>query len=324
MRRTASIPALTTAALALVLAGCSADASGSPSDEPTTELAAFFEDIGSSYQGEDYERRQREVEEHVAACMAEQGFEYTPADPMSMADTSDLPSFDSKEFVDQYGYGATTMDEVYGTGEEWVDPNADYVAAMSESEQTAYYEALWGASPEVDPDDPDAEVEYNWEEAGCQGEAQQTVFSDQTLWDDPALEDFFDEMQSAYEDMNEDDPGLRETVGAWRECLADAGYDFATPDEAQQSIYDEVNALWEQTAPAEGEADPDASVEPDEAAMADLREKEMALAPADFACRESSGWMKAYKKANREIEERLWEKWGAQLEAAVAKKTPSE
>ena len=60
----------------------------------------------------------------------------------------DMPEWDSLEFAEQYGYGATTSQDMpmnQGADEEWVDPNADYVATMSETEQQAFYEALYGA-----------------------------------------------------------------------------------------------------------------------------------------------------------------------------------
>lgn len=322
MRRPSGLPVLTAAALALALAGCSADPT-TPSDAPTTDLAAFFEELGASWEGEDYERQQREVEELVAACMTEEGFEYTPADPVGTAGSDDVPDWGTEEFAEQYGYGATTMDDAYSTGEEQVDPNADYVAAMSESEQAAYLEALWGATPELDPDaDPDAAVEY--EMGGCYGEAQDAVFSAQDIWEDPTLEAFFDEMQSAYEDLPSTDAALGEAVATWSECMADAGYDFATPDEAANSIHEEATALWEAVPvpDPDAEPDPEATYGPDEAAMAELREKEMTLAPVDYGCRDSSGYTEAFETASRGVEERLWEKYGDQLEAATA--TPSE
>ncbi|UZN02075.1 hypothetical protein [Cellulomonas sp. S1-8] len=328
MRRHPVLPAIVAAVAALVLAGCTDGGSAAPSDDETGPMTAFFEDMGGSMNEEDIEEQQRRVEEIVATCMAEEGFEYTPAEPMTGAvNSDDMPEWDSKEYAVQYGYGATTSDELYGGGEDYVDPNADYIASMSEGEQTAFYEALYGISPEVDPEaDPEAEVEYNWEEAGCQGRASHEVYEQDQIWEDPAVQDLMDEMNTEYENLA-DDPALREAQEEWAACIAEAGFDFATPDEAQQSIYDEVNVLWEAVAPTdpEAEVDPEAPMaEPDPAAMAELKEKELALAAADYECKESSGYLEAQKAANLELETRLWEKYGEQLEAVAAKSTPSE
>ncbi len=333
MRLTPPLPAVAAAAVAaLLLAGCSAGGD-TPSDDETGPLSAFFEQVGGSFEDEDYEAQQRQVEDLVAACMAEEGFEYTPAEPMSSGgriDSDDMPDWESKEFAEQYGYGATTSDDLWGGGggEEYVDPNADYVASMSESEQAAFYEALYGVAPEIDPDaDPEAEVEYeyNWEEAGCQGRASHEVYEQGQIWDDPAMQDLMEDMSSEYENLA-DDPKVREAQDAWAECIAEAGYDFASPEEAQQSIYDEQNALYEAVMPTDPEAeiDPEASFEPDEAAMAELKEKELALAVADWECKDSSGYQAAQKAANLAMEKRLWDKYGEQLQAFADKQTPAK
>lgn len=331
MRRTPLLPAVAATVAALALAGCSGGGS-TPTQDETGPMTAFFEKVGGGFEDEDFEKQQREAEEITAACMAEQGFEYTPAEPMSVGTEGDddIPEWDSKEYAEQYGYGATTSEEIYGDGggEEYVDPNADYVAAMSESEQAAFYEALYGKSVEVDPEaegETAAEAEYNWEDGGCQGKASHEVYEQGQIWDDPALKDVMEEMNTEYESLA-DDPDLRKAQTAWATCIGEAGYDFAAPEDAQQSIYDEMNALWEAAMPTDPEAaaDPEASYEPDEAAMAELKKKELALAAADYGCKESSGYIKAQKTAQLALEKRLWDKYGEQLEAAAAKKTPSE
>ena len=44
--------------------------------------------------------------------MQDEGFEYTPQDASGMTqsieDEGDMPAWDSLEFAEQYGYGATT------------------------------------------------------------------------------------------------------------------------------------------------------------------------------------------------------------------------
>ncbi|ADG75382.1 conserved hypothetical protein [Cellulomonas flavigena DSM 20109] len=325
MRRTPALPSLAAATVvALALAGCTGGTS-SASAEDGGPMTAFYEKLGGSFEDEDYERQQREMEEIIAACMAEQGFEYTPAEPVSMEEPEGLPEWDSKEYAEQYGYGATTSDEIYGGGEEYVDPNADYLATMSESEQTAFYEALYGTPPEVDPEaDPEAEIEYNWEENGCSGKASHEVYEQQGgIWEDPEFTALSDEMSTEWEAVL-DDPKVSAAQDKWVECIADAGFDFSSPDEPQQAIYDELNALYEAAAPdaegdVEGEVDPEASFEPDPAAMAELKEKELELAAADYACKESSGFTKAQNDAYAAIEQQMWDKYGERLEAIAAK-----
>jgi len=83
------------------------------------------------------DERMRAMEEAVAACMAEQGFEYIPVDHSTrtvVVHDDEEEDIESVEWAQQYGYGVTTepwADEAPSVEEEWVDPNEDYVNAMS-------------------------------------------------------------------------------------------------------------------------------------------------------------------------------------------------
>ncbi|QCB93026.1 hypothetical protein [Cellulomonas shaoxiangyii] len=322
----ASVGALA-GAVALLLTGCTGGGGdgAAPSDDETGPISAFFEQVGGSMDSEDGEAQQRRVEELVAACMAEEGFEYTPVEPMSAGamGSDDAPEWDTLEFAEQYGYGATTGEELFGgTSEEYVDPNQEYVSAMSQTEQEAYYAALYGVVEEVEDPEAQAEVEYDWTTAGCQGAASHEVYEEGQVWDDPAMQELLDEMNTEYERLAEDD-AVREAQSAWAECVADAGYDFATPDEASQSIYDEHSALMGYDQEVDPEADPATAAppEPDEAKLAELREKEIALATADRRCQEETGYAKAQKDAQLAMETRLWDKYGEQLQAYADDRT---
>lgn len=83
------------------------------------------------------DERMRAMEEAVAACMAEQGFEYIPVDHSTrtvVVHDDEEEDIESVEWAQQYWYGVTTepwADEAPSVEEEWVDPNEDYVNAMS-------------------------------------------------------------------------------------------------------------------------------------------------------------------------------------------------
>src|SRR5690606_32544565 len=130
-------------ALALTLAACSG---GSNGDDGTTEIEAgpldeYFEQMYGDWDEDEGNRQMMEVEEITAECMREQGFEYTPVDYSTQGGVSfssdDLDvEWGSREFAEQYGYGATT--DPWGgqdmpepePGQEWVDPNQEYVESM--------------------------------------------------------------------------------------------------------------------------------------------------------------------------------------------------
>src|SRR5450756_2682173 len=61
--------------------------------------------------------------------------------------------------------------------QQFVDPNQAYVEAMSASEQESYYLALYGPQSTQEYVEGEEYV-WNWEEAGCQGYAQNEVYPD--------------------------------------------------------------------------------------------------------------------------------------------------
>jgi len=98
-----------------------------------------------------YRQQEREAQDKIAACMAAEGFEYVPYVPNQ--DQGGFAKPDTQEeYVAQYGFGIATMmledrrmDEAdYIEAEMAKDPNNAIVEAMSDSEQEAYYEALYG------------------------------------------------------------------------------------------------------------------------------------------------------------------------------------
>ncbi|WP_315097994.1 hypothetical protein [uncultured Cellulomonas sp.] len=327
MKTTWTTAAIAAGAVALtLLAGCSSGG-GTPTGDATltyedSPLNAYWEKLGGSQDETDMDAQMARSEEIVAACMQDEGFEYTPQDNSGMTAVmegeEDMPAWDSLEFAEQYGYGATTSSEMpmnQGGGEEWVDPNADYLETMSESEQQAFYEALYGKQTmsEEPTDEETAEVqEYDWTTAGCQGKAQHEVYEAGQVYDDPEFKDLMSEMNELYEDSRTDERTL-EAYATWAECMAEAGYDFAKPEEAQQSIYDLTNEIPydEET----GEQDP--------AALAELRDQEIETAVADRTCQDSTGAGRAVLEAQFEIEQEFIDAHKDELDAMVAKAAQS-
>src|SRR5690625_3916182 len=235
----------------VLLSACSDDAPQDLTweDSPLAEALDGLGGMGSE-NAEELERqeeeRQRRVEDLVAACMAEQGFDYTPALRSGSVSVSfEDDDWGNEEWTAQYGYGVTTdpwADEM-PIEDEWTDPNEDYVMSMSESEQEAYYAALHGEPIEIDEEDWEAEPqEYNWEDAGCYGAAQHEVYEEEgtAYWDDPAFAEFFEAANTLYEDAMRD-PRVAEVNAEWAECMADADFGgMTTPDEAMNAIYEEA------------------------------------------------------------------------------------
>lgn len=154
---------LITAALtasALVLAACGSTPEGS-GDEDTTasarDMGPLAEFMGYAQYDEEasmaeMEEKQKKAEDLTASCMKAEGFEYNPN--VQTWDPSDDPNAEAwkisgtREFAEKYGYGIAMMGAnnaaAEGRMEEYVDPNQDILDTMSESERTAWYDALYG------------------------------------------------------------------------------------------------------------------------------------------------------------------------------------
>ena len=327
MRAARPTTALAAAAcgLALLLTGCSSDGAAdtaTPAGEEVGPLGEFYEQLYASSSTEEMDAQTREREALVATCMQEQGFEYVPMDPgtdgsSSLDEGEDAPvvDYDSEEYAATEGYGVFTYDEEDQAAdepvEEYVDPNEDYVAAMSESEVAAYYEALHGPQVEFDEDAPEEEVQYDWTTSGCYGAADHEVMGEQAH-EDPAFASLMEEMDGLYEDALAD-PAMVALDAEWAACMADAGFTgFTRQQDAAESVYEEQNTLYE-SGGSEGEY-----VEPDPAVMAELEEQELETAVADARCREEVDYRARSQEVSFALEQDFVDTHEAELEALVA------
>lgn len=171
---------------------------------------------------------ERRVQESIARCMAQEGFEYIPAiDPGSTAVFTPGASFEQEEYARERGFGITTW---YGREETnrapedgWVDPNNDIVGAMSESESGAYYEALYGYS---------TELSEGADESGCQGRAYGEVYGQ--------LDRIFEELSPMLDEMYQRflaDPRYQDAAGEWSGCMSDRGYTYESPEAMFDDVY---------------------------------------------------------------------------------------
>jgi hypothetical protein len=226
-------------------------------------------------------------------------------------DQADADTYGTEEYAAEHGYGMSTSFDPAAEGEtdEWVDPNADYVAGMSETEQAAYYAALFG---EQAMSAEGGEVpQGDWTTQGCQGKAQHEVYEQGQAWADPEFESLQEEMTALYE-RAASDPKVAEADAAWSECMADAGYpDLAKPEDALTALSDEFGTLMSGTT--------EEAPEPDPAAVAEFKEKEIATAVADARCKESTGHDKKAKEVQFALEQEFVDQHEAELEAWAAK-----
>ena len=231
---------------------------------PTT-LAEFWGYGGDDFDPEAEQAKWRdqemEVQQKVAECMANEGFEYTPFIPdEQFAYYGPEEDMTEEERMLKYGYGYFTYmleeSEAWedgGFGEEWDpsnDPNWVYQESLSESARHAYEIALWGdwesfeqPEPTYDEDGNEIWEEPDWAEiGGCQNIAQQEVFGG-FGGPDPEMEALYEELWPKEEEMWERiqaDPRMGEANQEW----ADAGYTFTSQEDIWMYLDELSNDLW--------------------------------------------------------------------------------
>jgi hypothetical protein len=333
LRSSATLSAVTVAAL--LLAGCGSgedagtSAEASASAEPETPLTAYLSSVwGGDLSPEEQEaqmnEQQQQAEELTATCMQEEGFEYAPntqAVSFSAGDGLEWEP-DDRAWVTQYGYGVVHspgMDQEPAAESEYVDPNGDYLASLSESEQQAFSEALYGA-PMTEEMSEGEMVEYDWASAGCSGRAQHEVAGADPSQDEQ-FQPLFDAMNELWE-STASSPAMVALDGEWATCMDAAGHPgFAAQAEAQESMYTAVNKIYEDSAADMGEFDgteAPPTEDPNQPALDALAEEEVALALADLDCRESTDYRERQTESQRQAEEQFIADHKTELDALVA------
>ncbi|QYH35454.1 hypothetical protein [Salinibacterium sp. M195] len=304
------------ACASLLLAGCSS--TGERSGELTYEDSPLYVYSTALYGGDrendEYIAEANAAEELIAECMADEGFTYLPVDQTDnySFDDSELADRNTEEWVAANGYGYNLTDEQQAAqneeAENYVDPNQDYVMALSESEQTAYYEVLHGPQPtEEEMNDPD----FSFEPLGCYGTANSEVRGDQ-IYSDPQYKNLIDSMSKLWEEQQET-PEMKKFNAEWSSCMADAGHpDLATKD----AVYDFMNAQSEE-AWADG-------VELSKEKRTELRDQEIDLALADFHCSEDLDFEQKTLAAQFKLEEKFVAENKAELDEMLAAATQTK
>jgi hypothetical protein len=270
---------LAAAVLALALFGSACGSDGSSETAAGSPLSELLGDdgFGFNFDPDDpaaqarYNEQEQQRQEVIASCMSEEGFEYIPVDQSSFnfADMNGGLDYDSREYAEKYGFGMTTQHmSQTSVGPDLVgyddtmfeemgndDPNQEIVEAMDPSTQEAYYLALYGAEPEIDPNfDPDTATEeeledlYSFEPQGCFGEAYAGDNANNFY------NDFEDELEEMWASI-EDDPRIVEARLEIENCVADSGYDFSMDSDGYE-------ALWNQFQDRLAEVDAEAGAFP--------------------------------------------------------------
>ncbi len=340
MARTRSFVALVAAAT-IALTGCGGNGTNGGDGKLTWEdsplqkyLAVVFNgglspDATPEEQQAYWAEQQRKTEELVAKCMTEQGFEYVPNNPQVEAPIpvdqgEEKWRPDDRDWVEKYGYGAINnpWQEENDPGANPMpeptpqpDPNSEYYDSLSEAEQQAYQEALYGKWEEPAPGEEPAPQDPS--KMGCYGAAQHEV-NGESPWEQEENKPIIDALQKFYESV-QNLPELAKLDADWAACMTEAGYPgFKKQWDAQNSIYELVNKYWENAPQGEGEQDPNFGT-PKDPEYAKIAEQEIPLALADLGCREKTDYQQSQMRIQFAAEEQFIADHKEELDALKAR-----
>jgi hypothetical protein len=186
------------------------------------------------------------VEELIARCMRDEGFQYIAADHQTvragMSADKTLPGVSEEEFVARHGFGVTTMytgeppqltrgysPARVGLGQR----NVQFFRSLSPADQVAYNRALLG-----EPGNFTFAVALEKENlsatGGCTRKAVEQVFKPEQL------------RANYYNPQNElinNDPRMRSALSFYAREMKKAGYDYTHPDQIEPDLHARLAAV---------------------------------------------------------------------------------
>ncbi|MBB5786832.1 hypothetical protein [Jiangella mangrovi] len=286
------------------------------------------------------QQKMRQVEELVAQCMQDAGFEYVPVDPFAGAPEDDpfaeAYSLPPDEFAREYGYGMSTlMRREAPEDEQNLDPNQEIREGLSEAALEEYNRTLWGDMADVSPDGGAVSIKPaqpgeapSMEEQGCHGQARAEVYGDgggmMVGPDMSEFESLFEDLEALRERI-ESDPRVVAATEEWAVCMAEAGSgDFEGLNEPEDAVMERMGELYgwetEQGGPeggpgvsvtTEGGGWVESDVSPED--LEELQQWEVAVATADYDC-EQEHFEDAQSEVALGFEEEFVDQHRAELE----------
>ncbi len=231
-----------------LVTACSGDQDAT-SEEPVTIASLMGAPDDNDF---DFNATVEKIEAAVAECMALEGWNYIPIKIAQIGPAAGSTVESEAERISQEGLGVTYYLLNDGISEEArsiiVDHNEDYIRTLSEAERKAYDASLYGTEEEQAADtvmsfDPATgeEIEVFQGSVGCRGTARESAYGD-----DPTRSRSYQEAMQIYWDeleaRTEADARFITLREEWSTCMADAGYEYDTPDDFDAAIYLEIQA----------------------------------------------------------------------------------
>ena len=220
------------------------------------------------------------VEELIARCMRQEGFQYIPADyatvRQGMEIVETMPGMEEEEFVELHGYGISTLytgqapqlsngynPARVGLGQQ----NVEVFKNLSTADQIAYTRALFGSNV-------DATFAVGLEEedfSRCGGCTQKAIAQ---VFDADQLDaNYYNPMDA----LVNQDPRMKAALREFSEKMREEGYDYDHPDDVKPDLMDRLDAI------TDGRTIPLDKLSPERlAALEELQEYERKVAVTSF------------------------------------------
>lgn len=254
----------------LVASGCGGgDSSSDETDPGQTEQAT--EEFGLS--ATTLAKRIEDTEALIAKCMSAAGFQYVALDSVSvlqaMSSDQTAAGISDEDYVKQYGLGITTQFDkpivAFGAGPE----NTSALDSLSATEQVAFRRTLWGDRPDWNHVRALEDEDFSATQGCTRSAAEQTYSAD--------------ELSGSYVNptdvLIEQDPRMIAAIAAWSDCMREEGFQYDTPDQAENDLRDRLEAI------TQGQ-DPQTLSGASLAALTELQGEELAIAGVFTDCEE--------------------------------------
>ena len=222
------------------------------------------------------------VEQNIASCMSEAGFEYIAADyntvRKGMTSDKNLPGMSEERFIREYGYGISTFytgqapqlatgysPAQVGLGER----NIAIFESLSPADQVAYNHNLFGENSDATLAVA-LEIEDLSGPGGCTRTAIEQAFDPEQL-----LATYYNPKDA----LIEEDPRMIEAIAKYAECIHEAGFDYNHEKEIEADLRNRLATITG-GAPIESLS---ADARP---ALTELQAYERALAVESLRCEE--------------------------------------
>ena len=196
---------------------------------------------------------QRFVEDEVAACMRDRGWEYEPNTAGSMVMSVGGRGADT-EFREQYGYGISTrppLDSMPGGRRRRPTTRTPTTSRRCRrADRERYFTDLTGMAPFDASEDGDAAAGQVIEAIDIDPNSCFAIAQQAAAVEHPELSEEFGKRLGELLQGIDDEPAMVEALAAWSACMTEAGYPYDGPEEIFTDLSQRYSQITGQEQPA--------------------------------------------------------------------------